>query len=136
MAIGDDFTVAVNGDIRHAANSNHYTVLELHRFLQGLADDAVASGNDLVDITSSTPSERSTDNIITLLGTYNIDDTAAATITKEHLYKFMEKRGTKDKRIQDIIYETCVNRVGDADLKMLFNELYKYYDSKEVAKKN
>lgn len=81
MAIADDFSVAVNGDIRYTGTTDNYTVLELHRFLQDLADDAQASGDDLVDITSSTPSDRSTDNIITLLGTYNIDDDAA-----EHLY--------------------------------------------------
>ena len=78
MAIATDFSVAVNGDIRHIANTTHYTVLDLHRFLQGLADDeAPATANDYVDITSSTPSERSTDNIITLINSYNIDDDAA-----------------------------------------------------------
>lgn len=77
MAIGDDFTVAVNGDIRHASGTTNYTVLQMHRWLQDLADDAQASGNDLLDITSSTPSERSTDNIITLINSYNIDDDAA-----------------------------------------------------------
>jgi hypothetical protein len=84
MAIEDDFSVAVNGDIRHDSGSTNYTVLQLHRYLQDLADDAQASGNDLVDITSETPSDRSTDNIITLLDhsatsgpTYNIDDDAA-----------------------------------------------------------
>lgn len=77
MAIGDDFSVAVNGDIRHVSGSTNYSVLELHRWLQDLADDASASGNDIVDITSETPSDRSTDQIITLLGTYNIDDDAA-----------------------------------------------------------
>lgn len=77
MAIAGDFSVAVSGDIRHVSGTSHYTVLELHRFLQDLADNASASGNDLLDITSSTPSERSTDNIITLLGTFNIDDAAA-----------------------------------------------------------
>jgi hypothetical protein len=81
MAIGDDFSVAVNGDIRHNSGTTNYTVLELHRWLQDLADDAEASGNDLVDITSDTPSERSTDNIITLNSPYNIDDDAA-----EYLY--------------------------------------------------
>ena len=81
MAIGDDFSVATNGDIRHTSGTNTYTVLELHRWLQGLADDAAASGNDLVDITSTTPSERSTDNIITLNSPYNIDDDAS-----EYLY--------------------------------------------------
>jgi len=79
MAIGDDFSAAVNGDIRHVSGATHYTVLALHRWLQDLADDPAAStsGNDLIDIVSSTPSERITDQIITLLGTYNIDDDAA-----------------------------------------------------------
>lgn len=89
MTIFDDFTISTNGDIRHTANTNHYTVLEFHRFLQDLADDAVASGNDLVDITSTTPSERSTDNIITLLVPYNIDDDAA-----EYLYAGSIKQGS------------------------------------------
>lgn len=81
MAIADDFSVDTNGDIRYIGAGPTYTVLAFHRFLQTLADDASASGDDLLDITSDTPSERSTDNIISLLGTYNIDDTAA-----EYLY--------------------------------------------------
>jgi hypothetical protein len=66
MAIADDFSVAVNGDIRHVSGSTTYTVLQFHRFLQDLADDAQASGNDLLDITSSTPS-RSTLRIILMI---------------------------------------------------------------------
>ena len=89
MAIGDDFSVNASGDIRHVANTNTYTVLELHRWLQDLADDAEASGNDIIDISRPTPSERSTDQIIQLLGTYNIDDTAA-----EYLYGGSIKQGT------------------------------------------
>ena len=77
MAIGDDFSINTAGDIRHVANTNHYTVLELHRWLQNLADDEASSANDQVDITKPTPSERATDQIITLLGSYNIDDDAA-----------------------------------------------------------
>jgi hypothetical protein len=77
MAIADDFTVAVNGDIRADSPAATYTVLELHRWLQDLADQAEASGDDLVDITSPTPSVRSTDQIIALQGTYNIDDATA-----------------------------------------------------------
>jgi len=42
-----------------------------------VADDASYSGNDELDITDATPSERSTDNIITLINGYNIDDDAA-----------------------------------------------------------
>jgi hypothetical protein len=81
MAIGDDISVAANGDIRWTGTTPTYTVLEFHRWLQDLADDAVSSGDDLLDITDTNPSERSTDNIITLLPPYNIDDTLA-----EHLY--------------------------------------------------
>ena len=81
MAIGDDFSVAANGDIRHESGTTTYPVLDFHRWLGDLADDASASGDDLVAIYSATPSERSTDNIISLLGTYNIDDDAA-----EYLY--------------------------------------------------
>jgi len=66
----------------HGVGSPSYaTVIELHRWLQDLADDASYSGNDQVDITDATPSERSTDNIITLMSPYNIDDAAS-----EHLY--------------------------------------------------
>ena len=77
MAIGTDFSVDTSGNIRHVSGSTTYTVLEFHRWLSDLADDAVAVDNDFVDITADTPSERSTDNIISLLGSYNIDDTAA-----------------------------------------------------------
>ncbi len=89
MAIADDFSVAQNGNIRYtgaahgATGAGYYTVIEFHRWLQGLADNAVAvtGGNDLLDITDSTPSERQTDNIVKLINSYNIDQTAS-----EHLY--------------------------------------------------
>lgn len=81
MPIAADISVSSTGDIRYTGSGTTYTVLELHRFLQDLADDAVASGDDLLDITDTTPSDRSTDNIITLLAPYNIDDRLA-----EYLY--------------------------------------------------
>lgn len=81
MAIQDDFSVAANGDIRYIGSTNNYTVIALHRWLGDLMDDAIASGNDILDITDATASARSTDNIITLNSPYNIDDTAA-----QHLY--------------------------------------------------
>jgi hypothetical protein len=81
MAIGTDFEVQVDGDIRWVGASATYTVLEFHRWLQDLADDAQAAGDDILDITDLTPSERSTDNIISLNAPFNIDDTAA-----QHLY--------------------------------------------------
>ncbi len=70
--IGDDHT----GD-----SPSYATVIEFHRAIQDFADDAGYAGNDELDITDTTPSERSTDNIVTLINGWNIDDTAA-----EHIY--------------------------------------------------
>lgn len=82
MAIATDVSVAANGDIRWTGGaSTYYEVLELHRFLSNLADDEQASGDDLVDITTNTPSVRSTDEIIELNSPYNIDATMS-----RHLY--------------------------------------------------
>jgi hypothetical protein len=105
MAIDTDISVASNGNIRYTgsahgtAGAGYYTVIEFHRWLQDLADNASASGDDLLDITNDTPSERSTDNIITLYNPYNIDDTLA-----EHLYdgSIIQKDG-------DEIYDGIVN---------------------------
>jgi len=77
MAIGDDFEVQANGNIRHVSGTSTYTVLELHRWLQDLADNATASGDDLLDITYPNPSARATDKIIALLNGYNIGATEA-----------------------------------------------------------
>ena len=82
-----DWSIAVNGDIRyigdaHVGTSPSYaTVIEFHRALQDFADQEQSTGDDLLDISSLTPSDRSTDNIITLLNNFNIDQTAS-----EHLY--------------------------------------------------
>lgn len=86
---------------------SYATVIELHRWLQGLADDAEYTGDDEVDIINTNPSSRSTDNIITLLGSYNIDATAS-----EHLYdgSIIQKNGTE-------IYDGIVN-FGNADVQI------------------
>lgn len=75
--------IRYTGDDHNGTAPTYATVIEFHRWLQDLADDAeysVASGDEL-DIVDDTPSERSTDNIITLVNGFNIDDGAA-----EHLY--------------------------------------------------
>jgi hypothetical protein len=87
MTIATDFEIQNDKDIRYigaahgASGAGYYTVLELHRWLQDLADDASASGDDYMDITRDTPSDKSFDTIINLINGFNIDDTAA-----EHLY--------------------------------------------------
>lgn len=87
MAIGTDISIDVSGNIRYvgaahgASGAGYYTVIAFHRWLADLMDDAVASGDDILDITDLSASDRSTDNIITLINSYNIDDVLA-----EHLY--------------------------------------------------
>lgn len=87
MAIGTDFEIQNDKDIRYigaahgASGAGYYTVLELHRWLQDLADDASSAGDDYMDITRDTPSDKSFDTIINLINGYNIDATAS-----EHLY--------------------------------------------------
>lgn len=112
--VATDWTVTRStGNIRyigddHGGGSPSYaTVIEFHRWLQDLADDAVSSGDDELDITDDTPSDRSTDNIITLLGNYNIDATAA-----EHLYD-----GSIIQANGDTIYDGIVN-FGNTDVQI------------------
>lgn len=86
MVDADWSLTRATGDIRyiggdHGSTPSYATVIEFHRWIQDFADDASSIGDDEHDITDNTASDRSTDNIIKLLGTYNIDDNAS-----EHLY--------------------------------------------------
>jgi|DEB0MinimDraft_6_1074348.scaffolds.fasta_scaffold01862_4 hypothetical protein len=90
-----DGTAGTNG----RTTPTYATVIEFHRALQDFADDASSSGDDQLDITDDNPSDRSTDNIITLLGSYNIDDAAS-----EHLYD-----GSIIQSSGDVIYDGIVN---------------------------
>jgi len=110
-----DISVAVTGDIRYTGTTANYTVLELHRYLQDLADNASSTGDDLLDITDTTPSERSTDNVITLNSPYNIDDDLA-----EHLYD-----GSISQDNGDVLYAGLVvvgSVVSGTQLMLLQNE--------------
>jgi hypothetical protein len=87
MPIAADFSITSTGDIRHVSGTTVYTVLELHAWLQDLADDAAASGNDLLDILAPNPSKldgprdaavASRLNLLTSGAVaFNIDDDAA-----------------------------------------------------------
>jgi LysM repeat protein len=87
MAIQDDFSITSAGDIRHESGATVYSVLDLHAWLQDLADDAAASSNDLVDILAPNPSrldgprDAAVASRLNLLTdgsvAYNLDDTAA-----------------------------------------------------------
>ena len=111
--VATDWTVdRQTGNIRYTGadhngvSPSYVTVIEFHRWLQDLADDASytpASGDEL-DITDVTPSDRSTDNIITLINGYNIDDASA-----EHIYD-----GSIIQAGGDVIYDGIVNFGGPA----------------------
>jgi hypothetical protein len=82
-----EFSISATGDIRHISGTQVYTVLELHKWLQDLADNEIFSDNDNLDILSPNPSKldgpRDPDvaSRLNLLGSgaisFNIDDTAA-----------------------------------------------------------
>lgn len=86
MAIdASKFTVSGTGDIRQVAafvpgTSARYSTLELHAWLQDLADDATHTGDDIVSILKDNPSElagkrnASRPMALTLLPNFNIDD--------------------------------------------------------------
>jgi len=94
LAIETDIAVDVSGNfyytgaVHGAAGAGYYTVIEFHRYAQDLADDATAAGDDLIDITTDTPSDRSTDNIISILTGYILDDAhgSSTDAISEHLY--------------------------------------------------
>ena len=87
MPIAADFSISATGDIRHVSGTTVYSVLDLHQWLQDLADDAAYTGNDLLDILAPNPSKldgprdaavASRLNLLTSGAVaFNIDDDAA-----------------------------------------------------------
>lgn len=96
------------GDDHHETSPSYATVIELHRWLQGLADDqSPLDTSDEVYIAMLNPSQRSTDNIITLINGYNLDDGSI-----EHLYD-----GSIIQDGGDTIWDGIVN-FGNADVQI------------------
>jgi hypothetical protein len=79
----DTFTGSLggNGTLNGLVHPRSYTPLHLHRLLADLNDDSAPAGSDFLSIIDPTASDRSTDQIITLLGTVAIDDTVM-----QHMY--------------------------------------------------
>lgn len=83
MSVATDFAIDGSGNITHVSGTTIYPILQLHEWLQDLADDAAASGDDNLSILSSNPSKldgpRSTIKpmVLNLLGSVNINDAAA-----------------------------------------------------------
>lgn len=102
------------GDDHGGASPTYATVIEFHRWLQSLADDAVASGDDELDITKADPSRRSTDNIITLINGYTLGTTTLD--SWEFLYD-----GTIIQEDGDDIFDGIVN-FGNADVQIQIHQ--------------
>jgi len=98
MAIGTDLSINTAHEIRHVSGTTVYSMLDLHKWLQELADDALFSGNDELDILSKNPSKldgpRSAIKpmLLNLLNTFNIDDEAA----KFFNFGSVQQNGTDD----------------------------------------
>ena len=114
MIVASDWSVTrANGNIRYigddhgGASPSYATVLELHRWLQDLADDSASAGDDQLDISDLVPSDKKYDTIVELLGIYNIDAT-----TSEHLYD-----GSIIQDGGDVVYDGFVN-YGNADVQI------------------
>lgn len=115
MVDGDWSIDRATGDVRYigddhgGASPSYATVIQFHRWVQDFADDEAFTGDDEHDIIDGTATDRSTDNIITLLGTYNIDDNGS-----EHLYDGSIIQGTGG---SEVIYDGIVN-FGNADIQI------------------
>jgi len=98
------------GDDHGGASPSYATVIELHRWIGDLSDDATSTGDDEHSITDPGASDRlGIDNIIKLLGIYNIDANAS-----EHLYDGSIIQGTGG---TEEIYDGIVN-FGNADVQI------------------
>lgn len=75
----DTFTgdIAGDGTVNGEVHARAYSPLEIHRLLSDLNDDGTISGDDDLSMIDPTASDRSTDQIITLLGNIAISDTVA-----------------------------------------------------------
>jgi len=91
----DTFTgdIAGDGTVNGEVHPRGYTPLELHRFLSDLNDDETIAGDDDWSMIDSTASDRSTDQIIRLLGTVNINNTVA-----QHMYGGSVEQGSGNTR--------------------------------------
>lgn len=103
MAIATDFSIDSSGNLRQATafvpgTHTRYTTLELHAWLQDLADNSAPSGDDNVSILGSNPSElagkrnASRPMAVTLLNGINVNDATS------HWFKFgsLEQAGGDD----------------------------------------
>jgi hypothetical protein len=65
----------------------------------------------------------------------NITPVKNTEVKREHLLEFMKRNGTTNERVQEVILQKCIDKIGGDDNKLVFKELYKYYRNKmEIPK--
>ena len=75
-----EFSISAGGDVRHVTGTAVYPVLDLHAWLQDLADNSAPTADDNVSILGANPGElagkrnTSRPSALTLLGGINLDD--------------------------------------------------------------
>lgn len=84
--VNTDKSIEYIGGDHATATANYVTVLELHRWLQDLADNASVANDDYMDITTSNPSDKKFDTIITLVNGYTLKDTITSTPASEFIF--------------------------------------------------
>lgn len=83
--VNADKSIRYVGGAHGTATANYVTVLELHRWLQDLADGASVVGDDYLDITYANPTDKKFDTIIALQGAYTLYETGG-TPAPEFIY--------------------------------------------------
>jgi hypothetical protein len=76
--VNTDKSITYSGGDHGTATANYITVLELHRWLMDIADDASVldhGDDDFMDITTINPSDKSFDTIINLVNGYYLAET-------------------------------------------------------------
>jgi len=55
-------------------------------------------------------------------------------ITKEQIFNYMEKNGTKNTTVQNLVFDAAVQSAGSPDLVKIFTEIVKQYKKKDIDK--
>jgi hypothetical protein len=55
-------------------------------------------------------------------------------ITKEQIFDYMERNGTRNPTVQEIVYNSAVQSAGSPDLIKIFTEIIKQYKKKDIDK--
>lgn len=61
-------------------------------------------------------------------------DLSSFKITKEQIFQYMEKNGTKNPAVKELVFDSAVQSAGTGDLVKIFTEIVKQYKKKDIDK--